>query len=419
MGSWETAKLGEVCQMIKRGVTPKYVEAGGMPVINQKCIRNHLVNFSLARRHNPLAKPVDKERHIQVGDVLVNSTGTGTLGRLAQVRELPQQSATVDTHVTIVRPLPGKFYPDFFGYMLTTIEEDIASSGEGASGQTELSRSTLEQKFKVCFPRSLEEQKRIVAILDEAFEGIAAAVANAEKNLANARELFESYLNSVFTRKGEGWVESALGDLIEIKHGFAFKSEFFKSAGKYVLLTPGNFYEEGGYRDRGEKQKFYVGEIPRDFILRKDDFLIAMTEQAAGLLGSSMIVPQEDKFLHNQRLGLVIVKPTTCWCNEFFFHAFNTKKFRKAVHDDASGVKVRHTSPKKLGRLMISYPPSLSEQERIAASLDDVLLKSKSLETIYRQKLENFGQLKQSILQKAFSGELTSKLERTLKEALG
>lgn len=274
------------------------------------------------------------------------------------------------------------------------------------------------KQLNVRFPTSLSEQKRIVAILDEAFEWIAAAVANAEKNLVNARELFESYLNSVFAQTGEGWVESALSDLVEIKHGFAFKSQYFKNAGEYVLLTPGNFYEEGGYRDRGDKQKFYVGEVPAGYILKKGDFLIAMTEQAAGLLGSSIIVPEGNRFLHNQRLGLVIVKPTACWCNEFFFHAFNTKRFRKAVHDDASGVKVRHTSPQKLGRVLISYPPSISVQKGIAANLDDVLLESKRLEIIYQNKLDNLAVLKQSILQKAFADELTTQPEQALREAL-
>lgn len=92
--------------------------------------------------------------------------------------------------------------------MLIHIEDEIAASGEGTSGQTELARSVIENRFRVSFPISRAEQKRIVAILDEAFQGISSAVANAEKNLANARELFESYLNSDFTQKGEGWVKA-------------------------------------------------------------------------------------------------------------------------------------------------------------------------------------------------------------------
>ena len=264
---------------------------------------------------------------------------------------------------------------------------------------------------------SLPEQKRIVAILDEAFEGIDTAIANIEKNLANARELYDSHLNSIFSHNRRGWVEQPLSALVEIKHGFAFKSEHFTSKGKYVLLTPGNFYEEGGYRDRAEKQKFYVGEIPDGYILDRGDFLIAMTEQAAGLLGSSIIVPEDNKFLHNQRLGRVSIKPGVSWCHRFFFHAFKTKSFRKAVHDGASGVKVRHTSPNKLGLVKVRYPLSISEQEQVAGSLDKILLESKRLAGLYEAKLNDLAHLKQSILNKAFAGELTAQPEKALQEA--
>jgi type I restriction enzyme S subunit len=164
----------------------------------------------------------------------------------------------------------------------------------------------------------LSEQHRIVAILDEAFDSIATAKANAEKNLQNARALFESHLQAVFSQRGDGWKEAKFSDLCSIKYGFAFKSEFFATEGDFVLLTPGNFYESGGYRDRGEKQKFYVGEIPQDYILNAGDLLVAMTEQAAGLLGSPILVPESGKFLHNQRLGLVTKKDHVPWSNEFF-----------------------------------------------------------------------------------------------------
>ncbi len=78
-----------------------------------------------------------------------------------------------------------------------------------------------------------------------------------------------------------------------------------------------------------------------------------MTEQAAGLLGSPIIVPESDKFLHNQRLGLVTKRPGVPWTNEFFFHVFNTQQVRKNIHASASGVKVRHTSPTRLARLWL------------------------------------------------------------------
>ena len=254
----------------------------------------------------------------------------------------------------------------------------------------------------------LPEQKRIVAILDEAFEGIDRAIANAEKNLANSRELFESYLNNVFTQKGDGWVESKLVDICSIKHGFAFKSQFFTDTGNYILLTPGSFYESGGYREQGLKTKYYVGEIPEGYILNKGDFIFAMTEQAVGLLGASLIVPEDDLFLHNQRLGLVQIADSIAWHNDFFFHQFNTKRFRAAVQVSASGVKVRHTSPTKLGEISVYFPSTKGKQKFIADELNELLIHTQHLETIYQQKLTALTELKQSLLHKAFSGELTA-----------
>jgi type I restriction enzyme S subunit len=308
--------------------------------------------------------------------------------------------------VTIVRPAPGKFHPEFFGYMLIAIEDAIKEAGEGCGGQTELARSTLAEKFSACYPEFLPEQQRIVGILDEAFDGIATAKANAEKNLQNARALFESHLQSVFTQGGEGWTAKRLTELCDIKHGFTFKSEFFTDKADYVLLTPGNFYESGGYRDRGEKQKYYCGEIPRGFVLDKGDLLVAMTEQAAGLLGSAIIVPESGKFLHNQRLGLVKKKPGIPWTNEFFFHIFNTNSVRREIHDSASGVKVRHTSPTKIGEVVVSFPTSISEQRAIVSKLNDLDEKTKRLESIYQQKLAALEGLKKSLLHQAFSGQL-------------
>jgi type I restriction enzyme S subunit len=252
----------------------------------------------------------------------------------------------------------------------------------------------------------LPEQRRVVGILDEAFEGIAIAKANAEKNLQNAHALFESRLHFIFTKRGTEWLEKPLSELCNIKHGFAFKSEFFATEGEYILLTPGNFYESGGYRDRGEKQKYYTGEIPRDYVLNEGDLLVAMTEQAAGLLGSPILVPESDKFLHNQRLGLVTKKPGVSWTNEFFFYVFNTQQVRKAIHDGASGVKVRHTSPTKIGEVIVSFPPAISEQRAIVSTLKSIREETRCLASIYERKLAALEALKKSLLHRAFAGKL-------------
>ena len=217
----------------------------------------------------------------------------------------------------------------------------------------------------------------------------------------------------MFSQRGEGWEEHLLGDVCTFKHGFAFKSEFFTQGKGYVLLTPGNFFEEGGYRDRGEKQKYYDGTFPSEFLLSKGDLLVAMTEQAVGLLGSPALVPKGNTFLHNQRLGLVELTNEfrDNLSLEFLFHLFNTKYFRSKVQETATGLKVRHTSPKKMQVIPIWLPSDLNEQKEIALKLFNLKEESLRLEEIYKAKALQLDELKKSILQKAFSGELTKTLE--------
>ena len=406
---WRSKPLADVCQFINRGISPVYLEVGGVAVLNQKCVRDHTVNLQLGRRHDLAVKKVTPERFVRAGDVLVNSTGTGTLGRVAQLREDAPEPTTVDSHVTIVRPTEGLFYPEFFGYALVAIEEKIQAGGEGCGGQTELSRTKLADGYQVSFPTDLNEQRRIVAVLDEAFEGIATAKTNTEKNLQNARELFASQREVMLSGNGLDWDEARLGDLCDVRHGYAFEGEFFTSAGDYVLLTPGNYYESGGYRDRGEKQKFFIGPIPDDYVLSERSLLVAMTEQAAGLLGSPLLVPEPNRFLHNQRLGLVVGKPGIAWMNDFFFHVFNLKRVRAEIQASASGVKVRHTSPSKIGTVRVAFPRTVEEQSEVASKLAEVAEQCEQLVVSYERKLVALDELKKALLHQAFTGKLTEK----------
>jgi type I restriction enzyme S subunit len=261
------------------------------------------------------------------------------------------------------------------------------------------------REIEIRYP-TLREQQRIVALLDRAFGGTATATANAEKNLLNCRAILESYRDAVLAHGGDGWDERPLSALCDIRHGFAFLGEFFSDRGEFVLLTPGNFHESGGYRDRGAKQKFYTGTIPDGYLLAEGDLLVAMTEQAAGLLGSPILIPESGKFLHNQRLGLVTKKLDAPWTNEFFFHVFNTPGVRRAIHSSASGVKVRHTSPTKIGDVVVAFPTSISEQQRIAGSLAKVAAGAEHLYSLYGRKLAALDELKASLLHEAFSGNL-------------
>lgn len=140
---WEVTDLKSSTIELRRGISPKYTEVDGIRVINQKCIRNHSVNFELARLHDSLKKKIDG-RQVEIGDVLVNSTGVGTLGRLAPVRYLPEPMV-FDSHVTVVRADASTISKSFLTGLMLVKEVFIEASGAGSTGQTELSKQVLEE----------------------------------------------------------------------------------------------------------------------------------------------------------------------------------------------------------------------------------------------------------------------------------
>ena len=404
---WAIKPLGEVCQF-RRGLT--YAKTDEVYVSNNVVLR--ATNIDLATNLLDLAELKYISDSVAVlpskkvkKDSLLICTASGSKSHLGKVAYIDDDyDFAFGGFMGMLTPSES-VQPRYFFHLMTSeaYKDFIAALSDGANINN-LKFSDL-QRFLVPLP-PLPEQHRIVAILDEAFDGIATAKANAEKNVQNARALFESHLQSVFSERGEGWVEKPFSELCDIKHGYAFEGKFFSDEGDYVLLTPGNFYEKGGYRDRGEKQKYYTGEIPRDYVLSEGDLLVAMTEQAAGLLGSPILVPDDDKFLHNQRLGLVTKKPGVPWTNEFFFHVFNTENIRKEIHNSASGVKVRHTSPSKIGQVVVAFPTSTIEQQRIVKKLASLADETQHLESLYQKKLAALDELKKSLLHQAFSGQL-------------
>lgn len=198
----------------------------------------------------------------------------------------------------------------------------------------------------------------------------------------------------------EGWLISTLEKFIDIKHGFAFKSDYFRSEGEYILTTPGHFFEVGGFRDQGNKTKYYVGEVPKGYILKKGDVLLAMTEQTAGLLGSAIYVPEPGKYLHNQRLGLVLVRDHERICKEYIYLIYNSPTTRKTIAEQASGTKVKHTSPSRLLGVKVLIPP-LSEQKKIA----QILSAWDKAITTTEQLLTNSQQQKKALMQQLLTGK--------------
>lgn len=165
------------------------------------------------------------------------------------------------------------------------------------------------------------------------------------------------------------WREVQLGDGIHVKHGFAFKGEYFTAAGEYMVLTPGNFLEKGGFRVRDGKERFYHADFPEEYLLAENDLIVAMTEQGEGLLGSAARIPAEGKYLHNQRLGLVQITDSELLDKRFLYWIFNSAGVRAQIRASATGAKVKHTAPERIKKVRLKVP-ELSDQQAIAWVLD-------------------------------------------------
>ena len=171
------------------------------------------------------------------------------------------------------------------------------------------------------------------------------------------------------------WEETTLGELLSVKHGWAFKSQYFEEEGPYVLVTPGNFFEKGGFKLRPDKDRSYSGGFSPEYLLAEGDLIIAMTEQGPGLLGSAAVIPESARFLHNQRIGLISVKDDSSAFRKYLYYLFNTLPVRGQISGSATGTKVRHTAPERIYRVQVKIP-DLPTQERIAAILsayDDLI----------------------------------------------
>ncbi|MCZ2130358.1 MAG: restriction endonuclease subunit S, partial [Bacteroidia bacterium] len=167
------------------------------------------------------------------------------------------------------------------------------------------------------------------------------------------------------------WKTYKLGDLIDVKHGFAFKGEFFSDEPtEDILLTPGNFKIGGGFKT--DKFKYYKGDYPKSYVLKEGDILITMTDlsKAGDTLGYSAKIPKHTgiNYLHNQRLGLVQFKSDNI-DPDFLYWVLRTKPYQYYIVGSATGSTVKHTSPTRICSYEFQAPKDKGEQQQIAQIL--------------------------------------------------
>jgi type I restriction enzyme S subunit len=199
LANHRSATLGEISELISRGISPSYLDTANTFVLNQRCIRNGSINLDFARRHNEKVKKVQETKLLRDGDGLINSTGVGTLGRTALFKKYGIGEYTVDSHVTIVRPKLEVLNPDYFGLVLKALENVFVSLSTGTSGQTELPRESV-RETSVTFPINLADQVDFY----EYYSSINYALGDSIKSVAERRSLVLnlrlSFLSSAFSQ---------------------------------------------------------------------------------------------------------------------------------------------------------------------------------------------------------------------------
>jgi type I restriction enzyme S subunit len=249
----------------------------------------------------------------------------------------------------------------------------------------------------------LPVQQRIVGILDEAFDGIATTKANAEKNLQNARALFKSHLQSVFTQRGEGWVEKTLEDAVDSDCSLS-----------YGIVQPGNEYPDGLPVVRPTDLVTKVIEVEG---LKRIDPILANSYRRTTLRGGDLLlcvrgstgvvsVASDELAGANVTRGIVPIYFERSLVSQYFgYYLMRSDVVQSQIREKTYGAALMQINIRDLRTLTLPLPP-LKEQKALTSIFDELLGETQRLESLYRQKLTALDELKKSLLHQAFSGEL-------------
>lgn len=288
---------------------------------------------------------------------------------------------------------------EFLNYLLNYI--DLRTYARQAA-QPVISNSSL-KNVNLSFPRSISEQKQIVIILDQAFTTIDEAKTNIEKNIKNAKELFQSKLNEIFSQEDKGWEESKLHEIGVIQTGTTPPTKDQSNYGNFMpFIKPPHFCSDGSLQHK-DSMLSEVG-LGKGRLIKEQSILMVCIGATIGKTGFSTIPVSS-----NQQINALT--PSNRHEPKLFYYALISPFVQNQVM--AIGKSAQATLPiinkSKWGNLKVRFPSEKNVQTGIINMLDDLKLNTLTIEKFYRNKLSALEELKKSILQKAFAGELTGK----------
>ncbi len=395
---WETKTLDEICT-IARGGSPRPIKAyitddpGGINWIKiSDATASTKYIYSTAQRIKP--EGITRSRMVNPGDFILSNSMS--FGRPYIMRT----SGCIHDGWLVLSDKSGVFDQDFLYYFLSSPVAYRQFDARAAGSTVRNLNIDLVKTVKVPLP-PLPEQKRIVAILDEAFAAIDVAAAHAQTNLDNARELFESYLNAVFTQKGEGWVEKPLGELL-VLITYGFTNPMPTTGDGPLLVTAKNVL--GGRVDYQNAR--HTSQEAFDTLLtdksRPELGDVLLTKD--GSLGRVAVV-ERNGICVNQ--SVAVLRPRAEVEPGFLKHLLSSSFYQKQMIADAGGTTIKHIYISRVVKMKVSIPDR-SIQQQVVSETEDFYSQTANLEALYNTKLAALAELKQSILQKAFAGELTA-----------
>jgi type I restriction enzyme S subunit len=394
---WEIKKLGEVCDF-QNGFAfqSKSYKESGLPILRITNIQNDEIDTKELVYFDAKDYKVNLDRFkVYQGDLLIAMSGA-TTGKLG----INKSETVFYLNQRVGKFIPKKFLNKaFLYYFLTTKVEESLRIAAGAA-QPNLSTEQI-NNFEIPLP-PLPEQQRIVSILDECFAAIAKAKANAEQNLKNAKELFESYLQGVFEKKGDGWEERKVNEIGNAQTGTTPKTAEKENYGDFIpFIKPADVDFSGIGDIRYDNEGLSEIGLKKGRKMESGSILMVCIGATIGKVGFA-----EREVSCNQQINSLTVKKE--FEPKFIYYAMTSKEFQEKVLLEGKGAQA--TLPiinkSKWENLTISFPKSKTEQQTIVRQLDALLAETQKLEAVYQKKIDDLEELKKSILQKAFAGEL-------------
>jgi type I restriction enzyme, S subunit len=408
---WKLKKFKEVVSIVNGQVDPKEKPYCDMPHIGPANIDKRtgkLLSWHTAKEDLQTSGkyPFD-EHHVLYGKINPH------FGKVV----FPNFKGICSADVYPLEPNLLSLTPSFLKYLLLESRFfNYTVSVSMRTGMPKINRNEL-APFLFLLP-PLPEQNKIASILTTVDDKISSIDSQIQQTEQLKKGLMEKLLTegightefkeTEIGRIPVGWDVNKIGNVISIKHGFAFKGEFFSNKDEGpILLTPGNFTRKGGLYFNGTNTKRYDSSFSNEYVLKKNELVIVMTDLSSKceILGNPGIIKNDNEILlHNQRIGKVLFKNSIV-NKDFIYQFFSSGQYKKEVRASATGTTVRHTSPKKIYDMTMPLPP-LPEQKQIATILSTVDNKL----DILNQKKSHYQTLKKGLSQQLLTGQMRVKV---------